>query len=72
MKSRIGFVSNSSTSSFCIYGTCLGSGENELDPVARLKDIQKKAFDWVRNTKQTYEQRCRNILKEVLNWSENS
>jgi len=29
MKVRIGFVSNSSTSSFLIYGLCLGTGDNQ-------------------------------------------
>lgn len=41
MKQRKGFVSNSSTSSFCIYGTYLESRE-EVDPIGKLKEIQKR------------------------------
>jgi len=37
MKQRQGFVSNSSTTSFCIYGTCL----NSFDKISLVNAIKK-------------------------------
>jgi hypothetical protein len=38
MKIRSGFVSNSSSSSFCIYGTFIGRGELDLAAIKAHKD----------------------------------
>lgn len=40
MKVRSGFVSNSSTSSFCLYGMCFDS--DEIDAIAQALGIEEK------------------------------
>jgi len=46
MKTRIGFVSNSSTTSFCIYGGVINSpDEISLDGVKKIREIIPDVFE---------------------------
>ena len=46
MKFRSGFVSNSSSSSFCIYGTFIGDGEFDEDE--DNDDFYEKTFQTIK------------------------
>jgi hypothetical protein len=46
MKTRKGFVSNSSTSSFLIYGTCVDSLEDSIKDQEVLDAADKSDYSW--------------------------
>ena len=65
MKTRRGFVSNSSTTSFCIYGASVDTNYITFDFLKELKKRNPEVFE--RILKDAY---CAKALKDIDNWTE--
>lgn len=74
MKIRNGFVSNSSTTSFCIYGAEIGDFDNPIKIFQRLKDRFPLEYDDMLKKMQSWYggKRFLPVLKDINNVSEES